>query len=64
MERELPYRLYDAEWDAVGRGQDKKLYHPFTNLEMRVPWIFLAIHILVLLYVIPWSELLAGCVQP
>lgn len=64
MERELPYRLYDAEWDAVGRGQDKKLYHPFTNLEMRVPWIFLAIHILVLLYVIPWSELLAGCVKP
>lgn len=64
IERELPYRLFDAEWDAVGQGKDKKLYHPFTSLEMRIPWIFLAIHILVLVYVLPWCELFNFIVQP
>ena len=64
IEKSLPYRLFDAEWDAVGRGANKKLYQPFTHLEMWVPWIFLAIHVLVFLYVLIWVELLHSCVQP
>lgn len=64
IEREMPYRLFDAEWDSVGRGKDKKLYHPFTDLEIRVPLIFITIHILVLLYVLPLSELIAAYTQP
>lgn len=63
IEKELPYRLYDAEWDAVGRGKDKKLYLPFTNLEMKVPWIFMSIHLLIILYIIPWAELLCKLCQ-
>lgn len=63
IERELPYRLFDAEWDAVGRGENKKLYHPFTNLEVRVPWIFLTIHVLVVLYILPRAALLSSCIE-
>ncbi len=55
IEKQLPLRLFDAEWDAVERGKNKSLYHPFTHLEMRVPWIFLVIHGLVFFYVLPWS---------
>ena len=58
IEMELPFKLFDAEWEAVGRGKDKKLYHPFTSLELRVPWVFGAIHFFVILYVLPWKQLL------
>lgn len=61
IEADLPYKPYDAEWLAVGEGNNKKLYHPFTSLEMRVPWIFCALHILVLGFVVPWPELLPSC---
>jgi hypothetical protein len=64
IEADLPYKPYDAEWVAVGEGKNKKLYHPFTSLEMRVPWIFCALHILVLAYMVPWSTLLPSCIQP
>ena len=63
IESDLPYKLFDAEWDAVGRGKNKKLYHPFTELEMRIPWVFALIHGFVLMYVIPWSKIIS-CVQP
>ena len=56
IEEKLPLRLYDAEWDAVGRGTNKSLYHPFTSLEMRVPKAFAGIHLFILLYVMPWGK--------
>ncbi len=58
IEVELPLKLFDAEWEAVGRGKDKNLYHPFTSLELRVPWVFGAIHSLVVIYVIPWEKII------
>ncbi len=64
IEEELPFKLYDAEWEAVGRGKNKKLYHPFTELELKVPWVFFSIYILVILYIIPWSMLIKICTQP
>ncbi|WP_428845586.1 RipA family octameric membrane protein [Enterovibrio norvegicus] len=42
IEKKLPLKLFDAEWDAVGRGNNKQLYNPFTNLEMRVPCLFIS----------------------
>lgn len=47
IEEDLPYKLFDAEWEAVGRGEDEKKYLPFTKIEMYVPWVFLALHIFV-----------------
>lgn len=49
IESHLPLRPYDAEWTALGKGDDPKLYLPFTNIEKYVPWVFLCIHFFVLI---------------
>lgn len=48
IEKQLPLRPYDAEWTALGKGEDSKLYLPFTHIEIYVPWVFLLIHLVVL----------------
>ena len=53
IEQMLPLAPYDTEWDAVGRGKDKKLYLPFTHVEIYVPWVFVILHFYVLLRTIP-----------
>ncbi len=40
MEKMLEYQPYDREWEKLGRGKNKKLYRPFTNIELYVPWVF------------------------
>ena len=52
IEKELPLSPYDAEWEALGRGKDPKLYKPFTKTEMVVPWVFLICHVVVIVYTI------------
>lgn len=56
MEKDLPYRMFDAEWEAVGRGKDPKKYLPFTEIEMFIPWVFLLLHLVVLIKSVPWSN--------
>lgn len=48
IEKLLPLRPYDAEWDAVGRGKVKELYHPFTGIEIRIPWIFFGLYLILI----------------
>lgn len=57
IEKYLPLHPYDAEWTAVGRGEDPKLYLPFTHVEIIVPWVFFAIHLFVFVLSIQWSIL-------
>ena len=40
MEKNLSYQPYKTEWEKIGRGNDKKLYQPFTKIELYVPWVF------------------------
>lgn len=47
LEKELPVSPYDAEWEIVGRGKNHKTYHPFTQIEMAVPWVFFGLHFVV-----------------
>ena len=47
IERMLPLRPYDAEWTALGREKSPRFYLPFTVIEMAVPWVFFAIHLIV-----------------
>lgn len=49
MEAKLPVAPYDLEWEKVGKGQDSKLYLPFTHIEICIPWVFFVIHAFVLL---------------
>jgi hypothetical protein len=50
IENYLPIRPFDAEWEAVGKGRDKRLYWPFTHIERFVPWIFILVYAIVILF--------------
>ncbi len=56
IEKRLPIALYDAEWTSLEKGKNPKLYHPFTKIEMIVPWIFFVLHFSVLLQLVPWAS--------
>lgn len=49
MEAKLPMSPYDMEWEKVQRGTNKKLYLPFTKIEIYIPWVFFVIHGVVLI---------------
>jgi len=49
MEKQLPFKAFDAEWEAVDHGNNFKKYCPYTNIEAAVPWVFICIHTLLLL---------------
>lgn len=52
LERRLPARLFDAEWDALNRG-DGSVYKPFTQTEMYIPLVFVGLYgILILLTIL------------
>ena len=57
IERQLPLRPYDAEWESVERGKNPKLYLPFTHVEGVVPWLFLVFHALLAASTLPWSTI-------
>jgi len=40
LEQMLPVAPYDAEWSALGSGNNKKLYLPLTHIENYVPICF------------------------
>lgn len=49
IEKLLPISPYDAEWEAVDRGKNPKLYLPFTHVETKIPWIFFVLYVLAFL---------------
>jgi hypothetical protein len=50
IESRLPASPYDAEWEAVGRGEDPMLYLPFTHVEIWIPWVFAALYMLLAIW--------------
>lgn len=56
IEQRLPLSLYDAEWNAMGRGKNPTLYRPLSHIERFVPWVFLALHFYVFMQTVPWHE--------
>jgi len=44
MERHFSAAIYAAEWEALGRGEDAKIYRSFTSREIWVPNALLVIH--------------------
>ena len=45
IEQGLPLAIYDYEWKVLGEGKDKKLYYPFSHIELFIPWIFGLIYV-------------------
>jgi hypothetical protein len=46
IEQKLPLALYDYEWHVLKEGKDKKVYYPFSHVEMIIPWIFGTIYLI------------------
>jgi hypothetical protein len=44
LEARLPARLYDAEWTALGRGEEPEKYTPLTHTEEDVPLVFAVLY--------------------
>lgn len=60
IEKRLPISPYDAEWDAVQRGHNPKLYRPITHIESWVPWIFFFLHLIVFIRTFPWQAVVVA----
>ena len=58
IEAKLPIAPFDAEWEAVERGENPTLYLPFTHIEIYIPWIFFAVHSFVLFRCLPWFSII------
>lgn len=54
IEKRLPISPYHAEWEALQRGGNPKLYRPISHIESWVPWVFLLLHLIVLVRTFPW----------
>lgn len=48
LEKALTASIFDAEWEALDRGRNKKTYRSFTKSESRVPLIFGAVYLVAL----------------
>ncbi len=57
IERQLPLRPYDAEWESVERGKNPKLYLQFTRVERVVPWLFMIFYAILAGSAVPWTAI-------
>jgi len=56
IENELPLAIYKKEWEILKEGKDKKVYFPFSHIELFFPKIMIAIYGFVLI-VMNWGFL-------
>jgi len=40
IEQKLPLALFDYEWHILKEGKEKKIYFPFSHIEIIIPWVF------------------------
>jgi len=40
IEHHLPLALYDYEWKILEEGKNRKVYYPFSHIELLIPWVF------------------------
>lgn len=57
IEKRLPISPYEAEWDAMDRGKNPKLYRPISHIEQGVPFVFMALHAIVFVRTFNWCWL-------
>ena len=60
LEKQLAASVFEAEWEALGRGMDPKVYRSFTASETRVPLIFMIIYVMAFIV----ASLIAGGWRP
>ena len=50
LEQRLPARIFAAEWDALGRGENPSKYKPFTKTEFWFPMIMGGLELVVFVF--------------
>lgn len=48
LENYLPAKLWGTEWKKLGEGKDNKKYSPLSELEEKIPFIFMFLYVVVL----------------
>lgn len=49
IEEKLPISLFKTEWELLGRGKDKNKYRTISSIEKRIPEVFIALYIILLI---------------
>ncbi len=57
IEQRLPMSLYETEWEVLGAGKNKRLYLPFTHIEIYVPWVFISIYFIIFASLVDWLNI-------
>ncbi len=52
IEEKLPVKLFDDEWEELGRGNNMQKYIKISKVEQGIPIIFFVLYILVLIIMI------------
>ncbi len=53
MERKLPARLFETEWELLGRGKDRRKYYSLSSIEKTIPVIFIVLYIVIIVANLP-----------
>jgi hypothetical protein len=48
IEQKLPLSIYAYEWEVLGKGKNKKLYYPFSHVELLIPVILGTLYLIFL----------------
>ena len=47
LEKKLPAKLFDTEWQILGGGKDRSKYFPLSHAERFIPIIFIVLYIII-----------------
>jgi hypothetical protein len=50
IEKNLPVKPFDYEWDLIGRGKDKRKYKIFAKIEKAISYVFIFLYGISILY--------------
>ena len=56
LERKLPAKLFDTEWQILGEGKDRSKYYPLSHAERFIPIIFIMLYIIIFIVNSPISK--------
>lgn len=49
IESKLPLAIYKYEWEVLEEGKNKKVYYPFSHIELLISWLFGFIYLALLI---------------
>ena len=49
IESKLPLAIYEYEWEVLEEGKNKKVYYPFSHIELNIPKLFGIIYFILLI---------------